>query len=55
MCASPTNKKVNLKAVDIFHIANNQLVEHWDVVANLDSFIQLGLAKMKRDNICTKI
>jgi len=45
----PTNNKITLKTADMFRIENNQLAEHWDVVANLDMFIQLGLAKMTNE------
>lgn len=53
--AAPTNNKITLKTADMFRIENNQLVEHWDVVSNLDMFIQLGLAKMTIPNVSDEI
>ena len=32
----PTNKKVSIRSADLYRIENKKIVEHWDVVDQLD-------------------
>jgi predicted ester cyclase len=33
---SPTNKRVNIRSADLYKIENEKIVEHWDVVDQLN-------------------
>lgn len=43
MGRAATGKQVTVRTADLFRIANGQLVEHWDVVENLDMLQQIGV------------
>ena len=38
----PTNKPVNIRSADLYRIKNEKIVEHWDVVDQLDLLQQIG-------------
>ena len=38
----PTNKKVNIRSADVYRIENEKIVEHWDVVDQLNLLHQTG-------------
>ena len=38
----PTNKKVSIRSADLYRIENEKIVEHWDVVDQLDLLQQIG-------------
>ena len=38
----PTNKKVNIRSSDLYRIENEKIVEHWDVVDQLNLLQQTG-------------
>ncbi|MGI8834918.1 MAG: ester cyclase, partial [Nitrososphaeraceae archaeon] len=38
----PTNKKVNTRSADLYRIENEKIVEHWDVVDQLNLLEQTG-------------
>jgi predicted ester cyclase len=38
----PTNKPVKIRSADLYRIENNKIVEHWDVVDQLDLLKQIG-------------
>jgi steroid delta-isomerase-like uncharacterized protein len=38
----PTNKTVNIRSADLYKIENEKVVEHWDVVDQLDLLQQTG-------------
>lgn len=38
----PTNKKVSIRSADLYRIVNEKIVEHWDVVDQLDLLHQTG-------------
>jgi predicted ester cyclase len=38
----PTNKKVNIRSADLYRIENKKIVEHWDVVDQLNLLQQTG-------------
>jgi predicted ester cyclase len=38
----PTNKKVNIRSADLYRIENGKIVEHWDVVDQLNLLHQTG-------------
>ena len=33
---SPTNKRVNIRSADLYKIENEKIVEHWDIVDQLN-------------------
>jgi predicted ester cyclase len=39
---SPTNKRVTNRSADLYRIENDKIVEHWDVVDQLDLLKQIG-------------
>ena len=39
---SPTNKRVTNRSADLYMIENDKIVEHWDVVDQLDLLKQIG-------------
>jgi predicted ester cyclase len=39
---SPTNKRVTNRSADLYRIEHGKIVEHWDVVDNLDLLKQIG-------------
>jgi predicted ester cyclase len=39
---SPTNKRVNIRSADLYKIENEKIVEHWDVVDQLNLLHQTG-------------
>jgi predicted ester cyclase len=39
----PTYKKVNIRSADLYRIENEKIVEHWDVVDQLDLLKQTGV------------
>ena len=39
---SPTNKQVNIRSADLYRIENEKIVEHWDVVDQLNLLQQTG-------------
>jgi len=38
----PTNKPVTIRSADLYRIENDKIVEHWDVVDQLDLLKQTG-------------
>ena len=38
----PINKPVNIRSADLYRIENEKIVEHWDVVDQLDLLQQIG-------------
>ena len=38
----PTNKKVSIRSADLYRIENKKIVEHWDVVDQLNLLQQTG-------------
>jgi predicted ester cyclase len=38
----PTNKKVSIRTADLYRIENKKIVEHWDVVDQLNLLQQTG-------------
>lgn len=38
----PTNKLVNMRSADLYRIANDKIVGHWDVVDQLNLYKQTG-------------
>jgi steroid delta-isomerase-like uncharacterized protein len=38
----PTNKQVKIRSADLYRIENGKIVEHWDVVDQLDLLQQTG-------------
>jgi predicted ester cyclase len=38
----PANKKVNIRSADLYRIENKKIVEHWDVVDQLNLLQQTG-------------
>ena len=38
----PTNKQVNIRSADLYRIENETIVEHWDVVDQLNLLQQTG-------------
>ena len=38
----PTGKKVNIRSADLYRIENEKIVEHWDVVDQLNLLQQTG-------------
>ena len=39
----PTNKKVSIRSADLYRIENEKIVEHWDVVDQLNLLQQTGV------------
>jgi predicted ester cyclase len=39
---SPTNRRVNIRSADLYKIENEKIVEHWDVVDQLNLLHQTG-------------
>ena len=39
----PTNKKINVRSADLYRIENEKIVEHWDVVDQLNLLQQTGI------------
>jgi predicted ester cyclase len=37
-----TNKKINIRSADLYRIENEKIVEHWDVVDQLNLLQQTG-------------
>lgn len=46
----PTNKTVNTRSADLYKIENEKIVEHWDVVDQLDLLQQTGEITSKKAN-----
>lgn len=46
----PTNKTVNLRSADLYKIENEKIVEHWDVVDQLDLLQQTGAITFAQAN-----
>ena len=46
----PTNKTVNTRSADLYKIENEKIVEHWDVVDQLDLLQQTGAIIFKQAN-----
>jgi C-1 hydroxylase len=44
----PTGKSAVIKTAEIMRIANDQFIEHWDVVNDLEMLKTLGLATVKQ-------
>ncbi|MGA9217322.1 MAG: ester cyclase [Nitrososphaeraceae archaeon] len=43
----PTNKPVTIRSADLYRIENDKIVEHWDVVDQLDLLKQTGAISSK--------
>jgi predicted ester cyclase len=43
----PTNKPVTIRSADLYRIENGKIVEHWDVVDQLDLLKQTGAISSK--------
>ncbi len=39
----PTNKRVNIRSADLYRIENEKIVEHWDVVDQLNLLQRIGI------------
>ena len=39
----PTNKKVNIRSADLYRIEKGKIVEHWEVVDQLNLLQQIGV------------
>lgn len=39
----PTNKSVKIRSADLYRIDNGKIVEHWDVVDQLDLLKQTNM------------
>jgi predicted ester cyclase len=46
----PTNKPVNIRSADLYRIENEKIVEHWDVVDQLNLLQQTGAITFKQAN-----
>jgi predicted ester cyclase len=46
----PTNKKINIRSADLYRIENEKIVEHWDVVDQLNLFQQTGATLFAQAN-----
>ena len=46
----PTNKKVNIRSADLYRIENEKIVEHWDVVDQLNLLQQTGTTLSQVNN-----
>ena len=44
----PTNKPVNIRSADLYRIEKGIIVEHWDVVDQLDLLKQTGTLLLKK-------
>jgi len=44
---APTNKPVTIRSADLYRIENDKIVEHWDVVDQLDLLKQTGAISSK--------
>ena len=40
-----TGKKLRKRSMDIFRIKDGQFIEHWDIMDDLGTWLQLGLAE----------
>jgi predicted ester cyclase len=38
----PTNKKINIRSADLYRIENEKIVQHWDVVDQVNLLQQTG-------------
>lgn len=47
---SPTNKHVNIRSADLYRIENEKIVEHWDVVDQLNLLQQTGAITFEQAN-----
>jgi predicted ester cyclase len=47
---SPTNKQVNIRSADLYRIENEKIVEHWDVVDQLNLLQQTGAITFEQAN-----
>jgi steroid delta-isomerase-like uncharacterized protein len=45
----PTNKKINIRSVDVYRIENEKIAEHWDVVDQLN-LLQQTCVKLSQVN-----
>ena len=39
----PTNKKINIRSADLYRLKNEKIIEHWDVVDQLNLVRQIGI------------
>ena len=39
----PTDRAVTIRSADLYRIENGKIVEHWEVVDNLDLLKQIGI------------
>jgi steroid delta-isomerase-like uncharacterized protein len=46
----PTNKKINIRSADLYRIENEKIVEHWDVVDQLNLLQQTGATLFAQAN-----
>jgi predicted ester cyclase len=46
----PTSKKVNIRSADLYRIENEKIVEHWDVVDQLNLLQQTGTTLSQVNN-----
>lgn len=46
----PTNKTVKIRSVDLYKVENEKIVEHWDVVDQLDLLQQTGAITFAQAN-----
>lgn len=44
---SPTNKKINIRSADLYRLKNDRIIEHWDVVDQLNLLQQIGMTLIK--------
>jgi predicted SnoaL-like aldol condensation-catalyzing enzyme len=46
----PTNKKINIRSADLYRIENEKIVQHWDVVDQLNLLQQTGAILFAQGN-----
>jgi predicted ester cyclase len=47
----PTNKPVKIRSADLYRIENSKIVQHWDVVDQLDLLKQTGAITFNQPNV----
>lgn len=47
----PTGEVVEMSSIDIWHVKDGLLFEHWDELNTLDFFMQLGAAEMSPPSV----
>lgn len=47
----PTNKHINIRSADVYKLKNEKIVEHWDVVDQLNLLQQIGATLILKPKI----